>query len=298
MPCPVCGFTNPAGTFKCSACGTQLVAEPKPVARAGDAVCAIHKDTPALQPCGRCGTFYCVACLERAPDGQMYCVTCRSRSTLPWDQREQLGLMRAWWQTSKALMLEPTATLQSAPRDAPVGSSLVYALISNLVGFMPTLALYMVLIVGALVFATNESSKGLGGPGMALGGVGMVVALVFYIVLAIGIQIVSLFGLAGVEHLVLHLAGEREIGGYTATLRAHALGLAPFALGLIPICGFMVMGLWSLVLRCITLMHLQKVSAGKAVAAVLAPVIVLCGCGGLAYVFIIAAAVSAAGLSR
>jgi len=298
MPCPVCGYSNPAGAVKCAACGTQLVADPKPVARAGDAVCATHKETPALQPCFRCGTFYCGACLERSADGQMYCVTCRSRSTLAWDQRDQLGMMRAWWMTSKALMLEPTATLQSAPRDAPVGSSLLYAMICNLVGIMPTLLIYLVAFGGAMLFAAAEGQKSMGGPALGLGVVGAIVVFVFYVVLIIGMQIVSLFGLAGIEHLALHLMGEREIGGYTSTLRAHALGLAPFMLGLLPVCGATVMGLWSLVLHCITLMHLQRVSAGKAVAAVLAPVIILCGCGGLAYFFIIAAAVSAAGLSR
>ncbi len=298
MPCPVCGYTNPAGALKCSACGTQLVAEPAPVARAGDAVCAIHKETPALQPCSRCGTFYCGACLERAADGQMYCVTCRSRSTLPWDQREQLGMLRAWWLTSKALLLEPTQTLQSAPRDAPIGSSLLYAVICNLLGVLPTLLIYLVGFGGMLLFAASESQKGLTGSGLGIGAVGAIFVFIFYLVLLVGIQIVSLFALAGIEHLVLHLTGEREIGGYTSTLRAHALGLAPFMLGLVPVCGFMVMGLWSLVLRCITLMHLQRVSAGKAVAAVLAPMLVICGCGGLMYFVVIAAAVSAAGLSR
>lgn len=298
MPCPVCGYANPAGTAKCSACGTQLVADPQPLARMGDAVCATHKETPALQPCGRCGTFYCGACLERAADGQMYCVQCRSRSTLAWDQRDQLGMMRAWFLTSKSLMLEPTQTLQAAPRDGTVGSSLLFAVISCLAGFLPTLLLYLVGFGGALLVAASESSKGLNGPGLGIGVVGGIAVFLIYLVMLIGIQIASVFGLAGIEHLVLHLTGEREIGGYTATLRAHVLGLAPFILGLLPICGFMVMGLWSLVLRCLTLMHLQRVSAGKAVAAVLAPLLVLCGCGGLFYFLAIAAAVSAAGLSR
>src|SRR5262245_10219397 len=123
MPCPVCGYSNPTGTPKCAACGTQLIAEPKPAARAGDAVCATHKDQPALQPCGRCGTFYCAACLERASDGQLYCVQCRSRSSLPWDQRDQLGLMRAWFQTCTKLMLEPGQTLANTARDGTIGSS-------------------------------------------------------------------------------------------------------------------------------------------------------------------------------
>lgn len=298
MPCPVCGYANPAGTAKCAACGTQLIEEPKPQARLGDARCATHPDQAALSPCARCGTFYCGACLERSADGQFYCVQCRTRSALPWDQRDELGLLRAWFLTSKQLMLDPTTTLKSTPRDASVGSSLLYALVSTLCGFVPTLALYLVGFGGMLLFAANESSSKLGGAEFGVGAVGAIAIFIFYLLFLVGIQIVSMFVLSGIEHLVLQLAGERDLGAYTVTLRAHALGMAPFALGLIPVCGFMVMGLWSLVLRCITLMHLQKVTAGKAVAAVLAPMLVICGCVGLSYFMIIAAAFSAAGLSR
>lgn len=298
MPCPVCGYTNAAGTPKCGACGTQLIEEAKPAARLTDALCATHPQQPALAPCARCGTFYCGACLEKATDGQLYCVQCRARAGLPWDQREELGMLRAWFLTSKQLMLEPSATLKSAPRDGTIGSSLLYALVSTLCGFVPTLLLYLVGFGGALLFAAAESEKKLGGAEVGIGAVAAIGIFIFYLLFLVGMQIVSMFVLAGIEHLVLTMTGEPSLGPYTVSLRAHALGLAPFVIGLIPVCGFTVMGIWSLVLRCMTLMHLQKVSAGKAVAAVLAPMLFICGCLGLSYFAVIAAAFSAAGLSR
>ncbi len=298
MPCPVCGYANPAGAAKCAACGTQLIAEPTPAPRMGDARCATHPEQPALQPCARCGTFYCSACLEKASDGQLYCVQCRSRRGLAWDQREEHGVLRAWFLTSKDLMLEPTQTLEKAPRDGSIGSSLLFALLSSLAGWVPTLAMYLLLFGGMLIATLSKSKEEMGGGELGVGAVASIAIFIVYALMAVGGQVVSLFVLAGIEHVVLSIAGEKELGPYTVTVRAHALGLAPFILGLVPVCGLMVMSLWSLVLRCITLMHLQKVTAGKAAAAVLAPVLAICGCFGIGYFFIIAAVLSSAGLSR
>jgi hypothetical protein len=298
MSCPVCGFVNVAGAQVCAACGTQLVAEPKPLARPGDAVCARHKDTPALMPCARCGTFYCGACLERGSDGQMYCIDCRSRATLlPWDRRNELGTLRAWFQTCTKLLLEPQVTLANAPRDGTLSSSILFTLLSSVAGFITTLGLYAVAFGGVMIAGLAESKK-LGGAEAGIGVGAMIGILIFYIGFIIGMQLVTLFVLAAIEHLVLHLLGEKNLAGYTTTVRAHALGLAPYMLGLVPVCGPFVMGLWSLVLRIFTLMHLQKVTAGKAVAAVLAPVVVLCGCFFLVYFLAIAAVLGASGLSR
>jgi hypothetical protein len=301
MPCPVCGYLNAADASKCLGCGTLLAAEPKPAARPGDARCANHPEQPALQPCTRCGTFFCAACLERARDSQLYCVQCRSRSALPWDQRDQLGLMRAWFQTCTKLLIEPTQTLASTAKDGTIGSSLLFSMLCTTAGVLTTLMLcvpaYGSIFIGAMK-VSEQSGGGSNAPAIGIGLAVGIALFLMYFAMALGGQAVSLFVFGGVEHLVLHLLGERELGGYTVTVRAHALGLAPFVLGLIPVCGPVVMGMWSLVLRCITLMQLQKVSAGKAVAAVLGPMLLLCGCIGLSYFVLIAAAVSAAGLSR
>jgi hypothetical protein len=300
MSCKVCGFTNPPGALACQACGTTLEAVTEPAARAGDAVCATHKERPALAPCERCGTFYCAQCLQRAADGKLYCETCRSRATaLPWDQRGELGMMRAWWQTSVLLLKAPQATLQSAPRDAPLASSILFTLISTIAGFGLTFAAYVVLIAGAFVVGANESQKMGGDAAMGTAGsvlMGLFVVL-FYGVLIFAGQLIAVLVIGGIEHLMLKMLGERELGPYTVTVRAHSLGLAPYVLGLFPFCGVMVMGMWSLVIRCMSLATLQRVNTGKAVIAVLSPLAVMCiGCGGF-YGLIVMAVLGSAGLS-
>jgi hypothetical protein len=63
----------------------------------------------------------------------------------------------------------------------------------------------------------------------------------------------------------------------------------------VPICGFYVFPIWSLVLRILALMHLHKTTAGKATLAVLVPVIVFCG---LIIAFYIAVVGLAVGLAK
>jgi hypothetical protein len=81
-----------------------------------------------------------------------------------------------------------------------------------------------------LVALTQSSELGAGdqaGAG-ALGFAGVVGFLIAYVVMLVGAQLVSLFLLSGIEHLVLQLSGEKNLLGYSTTVRAHALGLAPW----------------------------------------------------------------------
>jgi hypothetical protein len=59
--------------------------------------------------------------------------------------------------------------------------------------------------------------------------------------------------------------------------------MGPYLLGLLPVCGFYIFPIWSIVLRIFALMHFHRVSGGKATAAVLAPLVLFCGACGLLY---------------
>src|SRR5262249_11342835 len=126
--------------------------------------------------------------------------------------------------------------------------------------------------------------------GPALG----IFAVIFYMGLALASQIGALFVLAGTEHLTLMILGGKNLGGYTVTVRAHALGLSPYLLGLVAFCGPGVMGIWSPVVRGVALSKLQRVSGGKAAAAILAPFVVICPCFFIVYIAAIGAAMGAA----
>jgi hypothetical protein len=82
---------------------------------------------------------------------------------------------------------------------------------------------------------------------------------------------------AGLIHVALLLLGGAK-SGYSATLRSASYSYAPAFVGIVPFCGALVGGIWSVVLMVIGLSVLHHVSRGKAVAAVLLPCLLFCAC--------------------
>lgn len=284
MNCPACGYYNPDGATACFHCSLAL---PLP---AGDALCPTHPGVKATGACSRCGTFGCGQCLtQRGAD--WLCPSCLQRqATLPWDERDSLGLWRAWWRTSVQMISSPGQTLQEANPDGSVGSSALFAGLSTLAGVGPSIALQGVSMVGIMAAALLNSKSG----GSLASGVGGMVGMVFALFLTVAFFFGSVFLNAGLDHLMLMLLGANP-RAYSVSLRAQALSMGPYLVGLIPICGFYVFPIWSLVLRIIALMHLHKTTAGKATLAVLVPVTVFCG---LIMAFYIAVIGLAAGIAR
>jgi len=262
--CPACGYYNPEGSRHCSQCGLVL-----PMA-ATDAFCAAHPDVKASGACSRCGTFGCGACLtQRGVD--WLCAACLARRVmLPWDERATLGLWPAWWKTSVQLISNPSQALANAEPDAPLGSSLLFATLSTIVGFAPTLLLYAVIIVPAMLLGLRDTANLPFSAGL------VPVLLVAYVAVLLVMNVASVLMLSGFDHLGLLLFGAQP-KSYTVTVRAHALSMGPYLLGLLPLCSLYVFPIWAIVLRIIANMHLHKTTAGKATAAVLLPMVLLCG---------------------
>lgn len=263
MNCPACGYYNPPGQQSCFHCSLVL---PLP---AGDALCAAHPEVKATGACSRCGTFGCGACLA-ARGTDWLCPQCMSRAgKLPWDERESLGLWRAWWRTAVLMISSPVQTLGTAEPEAPLGSSILFAVLSTVVGFGPTMLSYLLVLLPVLAFGAKRGSLG-------EGAVVVPVVTLFYVVLIFAMQIGSVLFFAGLDHVGLMVLGARP-RSYAVTVRAYALSMGPYLLGLLPFCSLYVFPLWSLVLRIIANMSLHQTTAGKASAAVLVPVFLLCG---------------------
>jgi hypothetical protein len=202
---------------------------------------------------------------------------------LPWDERETIGLWRAWWRTAVAVISAPNDTLRIAEPDAPIGSSIMFGLLSVLVGYMPTMLL---VVPVALLAEATKSTSGAGIVGAAVGGV---VGILFYVLFLIAFEVAALFIVAGLEHFALMMLGTPK--SYSVTLRAHSLGTSAYLAGILPGCGLYVHPLWSIVLRIFALMHLHKTSGGTAAAGVLLPIGLMCGGLFALYAAVIALAV-------
>ncbi len=273
MNCQACTAFNPDGVRICINCNALLPASAAPDAPR----CATHPDAVAAGPCGRCGTFACGKCLK--PGGnQWLCEACFTRvSLLPWDERETLGTWRAWWRTCTRMISAPQATMQSAPAEGSLGSSLLYALLCSVVGYGPTFLVYA-LIFGVTAAATGDKSGAFGDSGVpAVAMAGIFVG--YAVVLTLG-QAAAVFLTAALDHLGLVVLRANP-KSYAVTVRANALALSPSLIGLLPLCSLYVFPLWSLVLRGVALSTLHQVPGWKAAVAILWPVFI-CGGGGIA----------------
>ena len=181
------------------------------------------------------------------------------------------------------MLSSPNLTLRTVEPDAPLESSIGYAVLAAVVGLCPTFLMMIPFLVAAQLMAPKD-----GPPGMA---VFMVVGVFIYLGMALAFTIGSVFFVSGIEHLALRALGA-EPKRFTVTVRAYALGMSSYLLGVIPFCSFYVFPIWAIVLRIIALMHLHKTTPGKASAAVLLPVLLLCGGFLGLYVAVIALAMS------
>ncbi|KFE66764.1 YIP1 family protein [Hyalangium minutum] len=248
--------------------------------------CALHPDRTAVAPCSRCGTFSCEECLQQTPVGQApLCAACMERlsiSQLPWDHREDLGWARAWFKSLGAVLLRPGVTFATAKPEGDLGGSLLFAFLAWLTALVPTFVVFA--LAGALIpsligdTGTKPEIRAI-----LLSSFG--VAILIVLLLALFGTFFTFIG-AAIEHVTLLLLGKPR--GFETTLRAASLSLAPFVLGLIPICGMYVAPIWAIIAKVFAFMGLHRTSAGIAVVGALAVpaffLLIGCALSGVAWV--------------
>ncbi|HEY3353913.1 MAG TPA: Yip1 family protein [Polyangia bacterium] len=254
---------------------------------AAPAVCALHPQTPAVGLCPRCGGYLCYWCQRLGPDGVVLCATCAERvdvgGPVPWDQRDELGVWRAWWRTLKESLTGPDRFFARACRSVHTNTPLLYATMAVWLGQAWLMLLYS--IVGIVMMVASKEVGG--GIAMAVG------SIVGFTLLAPVSALMQCYVSGGLTHLCARMLGGR--GSYQASARAIAFSLGPYAFGVIPYLGGFAGMVTSIVLQVFGMKHAHGFSGGKAAAAVLLPLgvfTVLC-CGG--YVAVIAAMVAGHG---
>ena len=170
----------------------------------------------------------------------------------------------------KGLLLDPTGTYQQL-KEEDLGGALRYFIIWLLI--FAVLAAISIAIVGTAFISMMPQSEDLAmfnsifgtASGFVLGGI------VFIMILIGGIIGVFVGGL--IIHLgVLLVGGSR---GYTETVKSIIYGGTPsYLFGWIPVIGF-IGSIWALILVIFGIKELQDVTIGKAVLAVLIPVIII-----------------------
>lgn len=291
LPCPHCQAFVVPGARACGVCATSLLREAVP--GSSEPVCAVHPEYLSLAACARCGGFACPQCLNAGDRGEPLCTSCHARAPsgqLAWDRREELGTLKAYWETCQDIMFRPTPTFERMAPMGTVGSSLGFSALCGLASILTTALLYMAFM---LFFIPTPPLEGDNVNPTAVRAAGVGFFGIWIVLAPLGGMFATLFS-SGVDHLLLRLAGTEQ--PYAVTLRGNALSQAPFLLGLIPFCSLYVTPFWAMGLRVIAYRSLHGTSwGGAALGALAGPLLSCLVCGG-GYIALILAATMGTGL--
>ncbi|MEO7725479.1 MAG: YIP1 family protein [Chthoniobacterales bacterium] len=189
---------------------------------------------------------------------------------LPWDRRQELGFFQAFFETLKLVLLNPTAAFTNMKPEGGMTEPLIFAVIGGSIGFVSNL-LFTLLMSSFGMMSDRNALAGL----MSLG-IGTIFIIIFMpVIIAFG-----LFIGAGILHLCLMLVGGAK-RSFETTFRVLCFSTgSTYLLMIVPFCGGAISGIWLLIVECIGLARAHETTTGRAVFAVLLPVIVCCG-GGL-----------------
>ena len=234
--------------------------------------------------CGTCKPAF----VQRMQEGAALPDSGEERDGPAWEKRETLGLMPAIVETVKGVLMQPAETFAKMKREGGLRAPLIYnILIGSAGGIVGALYRLIIQSLHLMPQATKASPIALGAMTT-----GMLIGLMIFMPVLIAL---GSFVSAGITHLCLMmLGGAKRPFETTFRVVCYASGSAA-VLQVVPVCGAMVYGIWNIVSESIGLAKAHEISTGKAVAAVLLPMIVCCG---LVMVVAFAAIGVAAGMSR
>ena len=201
-----------------------------------------------------------------------------AQSGLPWDRRQELGFFNAFIETLKLVLMKPDLAFTMMKKEGGLSEPLIYGVVGGSAGFI-VYFLFSVFI-SSLGFMGDKNAFA----GMMGLGVGTILLLIFIpVILAIGFFIG-----AAILHLCLMLVGGAN-RPFETTFRVVCFASGSTQpLMMVPFCGGAISGIWCIVAECVGIARSHETTTGKAVLAVLLPLIVCCGGGLLLFMFGIA----------
>ena len=195
------------------------------------------------------------------------------RSGLPWEKRDALGFFNAFAQTVSMVLTRPAEAFTAMRTEGGLGDPLIFGVIGGSIGA----------IVWTLVSATIQSmgwASALSQKGsidtMMGASLGAGMTLVRIVLTPIFIA-VGMFIWAALVHVCLMMFGGAN-KPFEASFRALSYAYGATALFcIVPCCGGVIALIWGLIADCIGISRAHETDIGRAVGAVLLPLIVCCG---------------------
>lgn len=189
-------------------------------------------------------------------------------ATIPWEDPARTSAVERFIETVKLLATRPAEAFAGMPTTGGIGSPLLYAIVVGWIGI-------------AIAVVWNTLFQGMWIPFMS-GGDEAAVAAVFtgawalgMILLAPILVIIGVFIGAAILHLMLIIVGGAN-GGFEATARVVCYAQTAQLAGIIPFCGGLISAVWAVILYVLGLTKAHRTTQGKAILAVVLPLVLCC----------------------
>jgi hypothetical protein len=211
------------------------------------------------------------------PDAVPTSTDIAGRTGLPWEHRQERGFFNAFIETLTMVLIRPAEAFSVMKREGGLGEPLIYALIGGWVGGIVAF-LFQLGFQSIGLFADQHNALA-AMAGIGIGSVAIIILMPLFIV-------ISLFIVSAILHLSLMIVGGAN-QPFETTFRVVAFSHGSTCLlQIVPICGGAIAFFWALVCDCIGLARAHETDTGRAVLAVLLPLIVCCGGLFIAFMFL------------
>lgn len=184
---------------------------------------------------------------------------------LPWEHRQELGFLKAFFDTVGVVLTKPNEAFGMMKAEGGLMEPLLFALIGGSAGMI--VSFLMQIGLQSVGFMADRNS--------AILGMGM--GIVFGVILTPVIIVCVMFIGSGILHLCLMIVGGAK-KPFETTFRVVCFSSgSTYLLAMVPVCGGMIAMLYNLVLECMGLARAHETEIGKAIMAVLLPILVCCG---------------------
>jgi hypothetical protein len=210
-------------------------------------------------------------------------------TVIPWEERERYGFLTALLETVKLFVTSPAEAWRRTPEKGSMVDPLLFSIFVSWIGAVFSAIWGLFFTVPWLRMMPAEMRDRLG-PSLA-GSAGMTVA---QMILAPIFVVIALFIASALFHLCLMVVGglSGSTAGFDGTFRTLAYSAVADLANVVPFVGGLIAFVWKIILVVMGFVALHKTTQGKAIAAVLIPLVVCCGCAILGASLVVGAVLS------
>ncbi len=216
-------------------------------------------------------------------------------ASLPWEMRPQVGFADALVDTIRLFVTNPREAWSRTRERGDYGQPILFAICVGWVGAAFNLVWGMMFGQAWLRFVPSDVRDMV--RGFAAGSVGVTVA---QIVLAPIFVVCGLFIAAAIMHFCIMIVGglSNSNAGFEGTVRVVGYSWVAQLAQIVPLVGGLIAMVWAFVLYVIGIERIHRTTQGKAIFALLIPIVLCCGCVLIAVVLGGAALMNAFGRMR